>query len=257
MDLNATSYKGQFYVDTTASSKMGSLLKMQFLFENKPRLLEAIVYDPNYVNHRSKYMLNCKDSSYSEKVSSNELEIVCEFKNPAVGKWIYEIVNPSSVATTFHLKVFVTFQSSDDMYSYYPNYYERSVNRKKKMLRQRRQQQQEQQHQQQQQQQQQQSALVVKDEPNIIVDAKWKKETITYPTDRQIIYASVSQDFRPIINVTVKAIIYRPTGDVITLNLHDNGLNADRFKNDGVYTRYFSNFNEPGVYYGRVIFKMN
>lgn len=31
-----------------------------------------------------------------------------------------------------------------------------------------------------------------------------------------------------------------------------SGLNADRYANDGVYTRYFSNFNENGVYSGRV-----
>jgi hypothetical protein len=240
LDLNVTSYKGQFYIDSTTSSKIGSLLKMQFLFENKPRLLEVVVYDPNYINHRSKYMLNCKDSSYSEKIPSNELEIVCEFKNPAPGKWIYEVLNPLGVAAiTFHLKIFVSFQTGDDMYSYYPNYYERSVSRKKRMPSRRARRQQ---------------AIVVSDESNIIINAKWKKETINYPTDRQVIYAAVSKDFRPILNATVKAIIYRPTGDVIKISLHDNGLNADRFKDDGVYARYFSNFNEPGVYYGRVFF---
>lgn len=93
----------------------------------------------------------------------------------------------------------------------------------------------------------------VKAPDTIKVEAKWSKVEIDYSEHTQTIYASVSKNLQPILNGSVRAIIYRPTGDYIPLELYDNGLNADRYANDGVYTRYFSNYNENGVYYARVI----
>jgi len=39
--------------------------------------------------------------------------------------------------------------------------------------------------------------------------------------------------------------------------LYDDGLHADRYKDDGIYTREFSNFNMNGQYYARVSFRSN
>jgi hypothetical protein len=77
----------------------------------------------------------------------------------------------------------------------------------------------------------------------------WPSEADTAP---QKLFVSLSKGLKPILNATVKAFIHRPSGDVIELNLYDNGLFADRFRNDGIYSRYFSNFNQDGNYFAIV-----
>jgi hypothetical protein len=85
----------------------------------------------------------------------------------------------------------------------------------------------------------------------IIFEGKWSKSVINFP-ETQVIFAKISRGLKPILNATVKAHIYRPTGDFISIELFDDGLYADRFKDDGIYSRYFTNFNMDGPYYAQV-----
>lgn len=88
------------------------------------------------------------------------------------------------------------------------------------------------------------------------IEAKWQRTRVQWPSDAdttpQKLFVSLSKGLKPILNATVKAFIHRPSGDVIELNLYDNGLFADRFRNDGIYSRYFSNFNQDGNYFAIV-----
>ena len=88
---------------------------------------------------------------------------------------------------------------------------------------------------------------------SISIDARWSKPIVYYP-ETQTIYASVSKDLQPILNASVTALILRPSGDYVSVQLFDNGLNMDRTANDGIYTRQFSGFSKNGIYLGRVIF---
>ena len=85
----------------------------------------------------------------------------------------------------------------------------------------------------------------------IVVEGKWSKDVINFP-ETQIIFAKISRGLKPILNATVKAHIYRPTGGIISIELFDDGLYADRFKDDGIYSRHFTNFNTDGEYSARV-----
>ncbi len=87
---------------------------------------------------------------------------------------------------------------------------------------------------------------------SISIDARWSKPTVYYP-ETQTIYASVSKDLQPILNASVTALILRPSGDYVSVQLFDNGLNMDRTANDGIYTRQFTSFTKNGIYLGRVI----
>ncbi|XP_060686607.1 calcium-activated chloride channel regulator 1-like isoform X3 [Hemiscyllium ocellatum] len=66
------------------------------------------------------------------------------------------------------------------------------------------------------------------------------------------IYAEVSQGFSPILFANVTVIIEQPTGPTIEQELSDDGLGADVFKNDGIYTKYFYKYSG----YGRYNFKV-
>lgn len=142
---------------------------------------------------------------------------------------MYEIINQYDQNIYVHLKSNIFFHQMDDDSSYYSNYYDRDDNKKKRIKKQ----------------------TLHNVQSNIKIDARWQRDVVNYP-QRQIIYASLSRGLKPILNASVKAIIYRPSGDYISLELNDNGLGADRFKNDGIYTRYFSNFITDGLYYARV-----
>uniref|UniRef100_A0A8C2CUI2 Chloride channel accessory 1 n=1 Tax=Cyprinus carpio TaxID=7962 RepID=A0A8C2CUI2_CYPCA len=54
------------------------------------------------------------------------------------------------------------------------------------------------------------------------------------------VYAEVSQNYRPVINAEVWATLESETGLTHTLQLLDNGAGADAFKDDGVYSRFFT-----------------
>ncbi|XP_072430848.1 calcium-activated chloride channel regulator 1-like [Chiloscyllium punctatum] len=62
------------------------------------------------------------------------------------------------------------------------------------------------------------------------------------------IYAEVSQRFSPVLFANVTVIIEQPTGPTIEQELSDDGLGADAFKNDGIYTKYFYKYSEIGRY---------
>uniref|UniRef100_A0A8C1LN01 Chloride channel accessory 1 n=1 Tax=Cyprinus carpio TaxID=7962 RepID=A0A8C1LN01_CYPCA len=58
-------------------------------------------------------------------------------------------------------------------------------------------------------------------------------------TKPMIMFAEVSQNYRPVINADVWATLESETGSVHTLRLLDNGAGADAFQDDGIYSRYF------------------
>jgi hypothetical protein len=245
---------GYIYIDEGISSRSDSLLRVTFHIKNINEYLEIIVYEPTNRKHESKYNVKCKDSSLflSEKLTpggAGSQEVVCEFKRPKLGKWVYEIINVGNQQNVqVSTKAYVFFYFFVDETSYYSNYYDREDFRSKRD-----------------------AAEVarphVPDNPeqpkpnfeltcfqsSIRLEARWRRVTISYPQN-QIIYASVSKGLKPILNASVRALIFRPDGEVLRLELHDNGLNADRFKNDGVYSRQFSSFNTNGVYHARVYF---
>lgn len=62
------------------------------------------------------------------------------------------------------------------------------------------------------------------------------------------IYARITQGFEPILNATVVASVTHPDGSYDKVLLFDRGAAPDTRKNDGVYTRTFTNFTSPGRY---------
>ncbi|KAM5256399.1 LOW QUALITY PROTEIN: calcium-activated chloride channel regulator 1-like [Ctenodactylus gundi] len=63
-----------------------------------------------------------------------------------------------------------------------------------------------------------------------------------------IVYAQVSQGFLPVLGANVTAIIESKDGHQVILELWDNGAGADTVKNDGVYSRYFTEYHGNGRY---------
>ncbi|XP_073427863.1 calcium-activated chloride channel regulator 1-like [Dendrobates tinctorius] len=83
--------------------------------------------------------------------------------------------------------------------------------------------------------------------PPITVKVHMNKDTNDYP-DPLIIYASVHQGLLTLINLQVTAIVEAESGNPMALELLDNGAGADVFKNDGVYSRFFTSFSQNGRY---------
>ncbi|KAB0389465.1 hypothetical protein E2I00_014745, partial [Balaenoptera physalus] len=83
--------------------------------------------------------------------------------------------------------------------------------------------------------------------PPITVNAKMNKDTNSFPSP-MIVYAEILQGYIPILGANVTAFIESNTGNTEVLELLDNGAGADSFKNDGVYSRYFTTFKENGRY---------
>ncbi|XP_042548184.1 calcium-activated chloride channel regulator 1-like [Dipodomys spectabilis] len=81
----------------------------------------------------------------------------------------------------------------------------------------------------------------------IIAVAHMSRNTAQYPSPI-IVYARVSQGFMPVLGVNVTAMIETEGGYQITLELWDNGAGADTIKNDGIYSRYFMEYNGNGRY---------
>uniref|UniRef100_A0A5F8H5E7 Calcium-activated chloride channel regulator 1 n=1 Tax=Monodelphis domestica TaxID=13616 RepID=A0A5F8H5E7_MONDO len=81
----------------------------------------------------------------------------------------------------------------------------------------------------------------------ITVDSRMNKDTSSFPSP-MIVYAEVRQGSLPIIGADVTALIESADGTTVTLELLDNGAGADVFKNDGVYSRYFTAYKENGRY---------
>ncbi|XP_072168409.1 calcium-activated chloride channel regulator 1-like [Diadema setosum] len=67
-------------------------------------------------------------------------------------------------------------------------------------------------------------------------------------------YAQIRQGNRPVIGASVKALIARPGGyDRVELPLYDNGAGADVRVNDGIYSRFFTQFSGAGFYSIRIV----
>ncbi|XP_055521014.1 calcium-activated chloride channel regulator 1-like [Leucoraja erinacea] len=71
-------------------------------------------------------------------------------------------------------------------------------------------------------------------------------------TNPMIIYVEVSHGFLPVLYANVTAIIERPSGPPVGLQLSDDGLGADIVRNDGIYSKYFLSLNERGRYSAKV-----
>ncbi|KAM4021806.1 calcium-activated chloride channel regulator 1-like [Anomaloglossus baeobatrachus] len=83
--------------------------------------------------------------------------------------------------------------------------------------------------------------------PPITINVHMNTDTNDYP-DPMIIYASVHQGLLTLTNLRVTAIVEAESGNPVTLELVDNGAGADVFKNDGIYSRYFTSFSQNGRY---------
>ncbi|MBN3289814.1 CLCA1 regulator, partial [Polypterus senegalus] len=62
-----------------------------------------------------------------------------------------------------------------------------------------------------------------------------------------VIYAEVLKDFMPVHNTIVTAIVETPT-QIIRFALQDNGIGADLFKGDGVYSSFMTDYDGTGRY---------
>lgn len=83
--------------------------------------------------------------------------------------------------------------------------------------------------------------------PPITVNAKMNKDTNSFPSP-MIVYAEILQGYTPIVGANVTAFIESSSGKTEVLELLDNGAGADIFKDDGVYSRYFTAYSENGRY---------
>ncbi|XP_058655380.1 calcium-activated chloride channel regulator 3A-1-like [Onychostoma macrolepis] len=77
------------------------------------------------------------------------------------------------------------------------------------------------------------------DVPPITVKIRMNQQS-SDGTKPMIVFAEVSQNYRPVINADVWATLESETGSVHTLQLLDNGAGADASQGDGIYSRYFT-----------------
>ncbi|XP_073718803.1 calcium-activated chloride channel regulator 4A-like [Misgurnus anguillicaudatus] len=75
--------------------------------------------------------------------------------------------------------------------------------------------------------------------PPIIVKAHVNQQ-ISDGSKPTIVFAEVSQNYRPVVNAEVRATLESETGTSEIIELLDNGAGADAFKDDGIYSRYFT-----------------
>ncbi|XP_059544966.1 calcium-activated chloride channel regulator 1-like [Myotis daubentonii] len=81
----------------------------------------------------------------------------------------------------------------------------------------------------------------------VIATAHMSGNTAHYPSP-MIVYARVSQGFLPVLGINVTATIETEDGHQVILELWDNGAGADTVKNDGIYSRYFTDYHGNGRY---------
>ncbi|KAM9468703.1 calcium-activated chloride channel regulator 1-like [Clarias gariepinus] len=79
------------------------------------------------------------------------------------------------------------------------------------------------------------------DLPPVTVTAKMSQQ-LSDSTKPMIVLAEVSQNYVPVLGVSVWATLESDTGHSEKLELLDNGKGADAFKDDGVYSSYFIKF---------------
>ncbi|XP_060799224.1 calcium-activated chloride channel regulator 1-like [Neoarius graeffei] len=73
----------------------------------------------------------------------------------------------------------------------------------------------------------------------VTVTARMNQQT-SDGTKPMVVLAEVSQNYNPVVGATVWANLASDTGHSVQLELLDNGAGADAFKDDGVYSRYFT-----------------
>uniref|UniRef100_A0A8C0I0F2 Uncharacterized protein n=1 Tax=Balaenoptera musculus TaxID=9771 RepID=A0A8C0I0F2_BALMU len=83
--------------------------------------------------------------------------------------------------------------------------------------------------------------------PPITVNAKMNKDTNSFPSPMTV-YAEILQRYIPILGANVTAFIESNNGNTKVMELLDNSAGADSFKNDGVYSRYFTTYKENDKY---------
>ncbi|KAE8610705.1 hypothetical protein XENTR_v10012211 [Xenopus tropicalis] len=83
--------------------------------------------------------------------------------------------------------------------------------------------------------------------PPITVNAHMNQDANSFPHP-MVVYASLSHGLQPVIGAKVTAAIQPPSGVPVVLELLDNGAGADIVKNDGVYSRYFKQYDGNGRY---------
>ncbi|XP_036992437.2 calcium-activated chloride channel regulator 4 [Artibeus jamaicensis] len=83
--------------------------------------------------------------------------------------------------------------------------------------------------------------------PPITANVQMNKDTNSFPSP-MIVYAEILQGNIPILGANVTVFIESNGGKTEVLELLDNGAGADTFKNDGVYSRYFTAYSENGRY---------
>lgn len=84
-------------------------------------------------------------------------------------------------------------------------------------------------------------------EAPIIAETYMNADTSSFPTP-MIIYATVTKGLAPVLGAKVTAYIEPQNGKVVTLQLLDNGAGADIIKDDGIYSRFFTDFSGNGRY---------
>ncbi|XP_067307117.1 calcium-activated chloride channel regulator 1-like isoform X1 [Pseudorasbora parva] len=77
------------------------------------------------------------------------------------------------------------------------------------------------------------------DVPPIIVKTRTNQQ-FSDGTKPIIVFAEVSQNYKAVINAEVWATLESDSGSTQILQLLDNGAGADAFKDDGVYSKYFT-----------------
>ncbi|XP_076831823.1 calcium-activated chloride channel regulator 4A-like isoform X2 [Brachyhypopomus gauderio] len=77
------------------------------------------------------------------------------------------------------------------------------------------------------------------DVPPVVVTAQMN-QLASDGSKPMIVFAEVSQSYSPVLHATVWAYLVSDTGHSEELQLFDNGAAADAFKDDGIYSRYFT-----------------
>ncbi|XP_048799889.1 calcium-activated chloride channel regulator 2 isoform X2 [Lagopus muta] len=83
--------------------------------------------------------------------------------------------------------------------------------------------------------------------PTVSVKTYMSKDTTYYPS-AMVVYVQISQGFSPILGANVTAIFSSENGDMVSLELLDNGAGSDIIKNDGIYSKYLFSFSGNGRY---------
>ncbi|XP_069823732.1 calcium-activated chloride channel regulator 1-like [Dendropsophus ebraccatus] len=85
------------------------------------------------------------------------------------------------------------------------------------------------------------------DVPPITARTFMNADTGSYPTPMTV-FATLTKGLAPVLGANVTASIEPQNGNMITLQLLDNGAGADIIKNDGIYSKYLLDYNGNGRY---------